>query len=191
MSINPLRAALLRPSTSIFIPRTPNFRSFRNPTRRWTSTSTSTSSSSTSSSHNAQHSHAHGHGHNHSHPNPSPKTGKKPSPHLVWYREIVPAMIPIFLISTTLFLSLSLVRTHLSHSKSLAESNVKIAELEAQLTQMRVEQKKQLLREKRERERILPLVVERVLQRVGVVGGEEEEGSEEGQEEIKELPRLL
>ncbi|WVN86545.1 uncharacterized protein L203_101712 [Cryptococcus depauperatus CBS 7841] len=100
---------------------------------------------------------------------------KKPSPHASWYREIVPAMLPIFVISTTIFLSLSLLRTHLSHSKSLAESEQRIAELESELQRARIEQKRQMLREKKERERILPMVVERVLQRVGVVGGEEQE----------------
>lgn len=40
---------------------------------------------------------------------------------------------------------------------------------------MRTEQRRARVREKRERERILPIVVERVLQRVGVVRGEEGE----------------
>ncbi|ADV19307.1 hypothetical protein I315_03133 [Cryptococcus gattii Ru294] len=111
-------------------------------------------------------------------------SGKKPNRHADWYREIVPAMIPIFVISTTIFLSLSLLRTYLSHSKSLAESETHIALLETQLAQLRLEQKKMRIREKRERERMLPLVVERVLQRVGVVGEDEEEKEEE-------QPRLL
>ena len=84
-------------------------------------------------------------------------------------------MIPIILISTTLFLSLSLARTHLSHSLSLAQSAEEIAQLEDQLNRMRTEQRRARVREKRERERILPIVVERVLQRVGVVRGEEGE----------------
>ncbi|WVQ78599.1 hypothetical protein IAT38_000685 [Cryptococcus sp. DSM 104549] len=122
-----------------------------------------------------------------SHPRGSgSSSSKKPSAHAVWYREIVPAMLPIFVISTTLFLSLSLARTYLSHSRSLTESEERIAQLEAQLTKLRLEQKRAAIREKRERERILPLVVERVLQRVGVVGGEEEE-----EEKQEEQPRLL
>ncbi|OWZ56779.1 hypothetical protein C356_01481 [Cryptococcus neoformans c45] len=111
-------------------------------------------------------------------------SGKKPNRHADWYREIVPAMVPIFVISTTIFLSLSLLRTYLSHSKSLAESEAHIALLETQLAQLRLEQKKMRIREKRERERMLPLVVERVLQRVGVVGEDEVEKEEE-------QPRLL
>ncbi|WVF71866.1 hypothetical protein IAT40_006676 [Kwoniella sp. CBS 6097] len=152
-----------------------------------------TSHPSTTASH--AHGHQHGHGAQHAPPRSGSGSGKKRSPHMVWYREIVPAMVPIFLISTTLFLSLSLIRTHLSHSKSLSESTNKIEELEAQLAQLRLEQRRARVREKKERERILPLVVERVLQRVGVVGGEEEgdQADEEDDyvEEQKELPRLL
>ena len=44
---------------------------------------------------------------------------------------------------------------------------------------MRREQRRAKLREKRERERILPIVVERVLQRVGAMRGDEEEKAEE------------
>ncbi|ODN73604.1 hypothetical protein L198_08292 [Cryptococcus wingfieldii CBS 7118] len=95
--------------------------------------------------------------------------------HANWYREIVPAMLPIFVLSTTLFLSLSLLRTYLSHAYSLAQSETRISELEGELEELRREQRRQRWREKRERERMLPMVVERVLQRVGVVGGEEEE----------------
>ncbi len=167
---------------------------------------------------------------------------KKPSPHLVWYREIVPgelgctrpqlrtsadnlllasidsfdlftfispalclfanpsisfppyfnpaktrrsgsalppaAMIPILLISTTLFLSLSLARTHLSHALSLSQSADRIAQLEDQLTRLRREQRRERLREKRERERILPIVVQKVMQRVGAMREEKEEEEE-------------
>ncbi|KAK6903280.1 hypothetical protein I203_108545 [Kwoniella mangroviensis CBS 8507] len=183
MSLNPLRASLFRPTTSMPISRIPQSISrISNRSIHYTfprSTSNTTTSSTTH--------HAHVNQHAHQHASQAPRNGKKPSPHMVWYRDIVPAMIPIFLISTTLFLSLSLIRTHLSHSKSLSESNSKIQELESQLSQLRLEQKRQRVREKRERERILPLVVERVLQRVGVVGGEEDEEVEE----VKELPRLL
>ncbi|WWC69132.1 uncharacterized protein I206_103068 [Kwoniella pini CBS 10737] len=193
MSFNPLRLriSLQRPTQSIKIIKSPfQLRSFRNSSRNSTSTHTSTTSHSN-------------HTHNHQHINsqsttttipPPNKNGKKTSPHLVWYREIVPAMIPIFLISTTLFLSLSLIRLHLSHSKLLIESNEKIQELEIKLTKLKFEQKKQILREKKERERILPLIVERVLQRVGVVNVEEEEKEEgiyEKNEIQNELPRLL
>ena len=85
-------------------------------------------------------------------------------------------MIPIILLSSTIFLSLTLVRVHLSHDLTLTESQTRIQELETELARLRREQRRQKVREQRERERILPLVVERVLQKVGVVReGEEEE----------------
>lgn len=92
-------------------------------------------------------------------------------------------MIPILLISTTVFLSLSLVRTHLSHSLSLQQSSERIALLEEELLQLRRDQRRQIARERRERERILPMVVERVLQRVGVRGEDLEEEEEDKEEE--------
>jgi len=87
-------------------------------------------------------------------------------------------MIPILLISTTLFLSLSLARTHLSHALSLSQSADRIAQLEDQLTRLRREQRRERLREKRERERILPIVVQKVMQRVGAMREEKEEEEE-------------
>lgn len=90
------------------------------------------------------------------------------------------AMIPIILLSTTLFLSLSLARTHLSHTLSLAQSTERIAQLEDQLSRMRLDQRRARVKEKRERERILPIVVERVLMRVGAMSkGVDREGEEE------------
>lgn len=95
-------------------------------------------------------------------------------------------MIPILLLSSTIFLSLTLLRTHLSHSLALSESSARIAELEAQLDSLRKRQARQRERDRRERERILPLVVERVLQKVGAMAEEEED---EG--EVEELPLLV
>lgn len=94
------------------------------------------------------------------------------------------AMIPILLLSTTIFLSLTLLRTHLSHNLTLSESATKITELETQLARMRQQQRRARERERKERERILPIVVERVLQKVGAM-------SEELQEEEEAEPRLL
>ncbi|WWC89705.1 uncharacterized protein L201_004630 [Kwoniella dendrophila CBS 6074] len=201
MSLNPLRN-LLRPTTrSIVFPRNSN-RSVHYSHPRSSPTSSTTGTGPSSSTTHTSHSHTQ-HGHQHSHSNgssssSSTRNGKKPSPHLVWYREIVPAMIPIFLISTTLFLGLSLIRTHLSHSKLLGESQKQIEELELKLKLIKFEQKKQILREKKERERILPLIVEKVLQRVGVVGNEDGDDddllefvNQQEQEKQKELPRLL
>lgn len=88
-------------------------------------------------------------------------------------------MIPIFVLSTAIFLALSLIRTHLSHNKSLEESRERIDFLETQLAKAKLELKRRQERERRERERMLPLVVERVLQRVGAMEVEEEPVEEE------------
>jgi hypothetical protein len=94
-------------------------------------------------------------------------------------------MIPILLLSTTIFLSLSLLRTHLSHARSLEESSARINELEVELDRLRRQQRRVIEKERRERERILPIVVEKVLQRVGAMQGSEEE------EELKEAQLLV
>lgn len=77
--------------------------------------------------------------------------------------------------ATAIFLALSLLRTHLSHNRSLAESDERILVLEAQLARLRGEAKRRQAREQKERERILPLVVQSVLQRVGALRPEAEE----------------
>ena len=88
-------------------------------------------------------------------------------------------MLPIIFLSSTIFLTLTLVRTHLSHSLVLEESSAKIEQLELQLAQLRREQRIHREREKRERERMLPLVVGRVLQKVGVIGEDVEAEEDE------------
>lgn len=87
-------------------------------------------------------------------------------------------MVPILLLSTTLFLGLSLLRTHLSHNLSLTESNTRIAELEAELDRLRRDRHRLRERERKERERIVPIVVGRVLQRVGAMKKDQEEEEE-------------
>lgn len=82
--------------------------------------------------------------------------------------------MPIFLLATAIFLSLALLRTHLSNNRALVESGERIQQLESQLARLRAEAKRRQERERRERERILPIVVERVLQRVGAMNPEEE-----------------
>ena len=94
-------------------------------------------------------------------------------------------MIPILLLSTTLFLLLSLLRTHLSHERQLSDASVHISALEKELFSLRREAraaKRRAERERRERERILPLVVERVLQRVGAKAGDEEGYEADGED---------
>ncbi|KAI9637830.1 uncharacterized protein MKK02DRAFT_42203 [Dioszegia hungarica] len=109
--------------------------------------------------------------------------GKKKSAHIVWYREIVPAMVPILLLSTTLFLLLALSRTHLSSERTLSDSQSQIAALERQLHDLRQDAKRRLEKERKERERMLPLVVERVLTKVGAMRGGVEEDEEREREE--------
>ena len=89
------------------------------------------------------------------------------------------AMIPPLLLSLTIFLSLSLLRLHLSHQLSLSEQQTQIAHLERELERLRREAIRRSEREKRERERMLPVVVGKVLQRVGVLRDDIEEVEEE------------
>ena len=85
-------------------------------------------------------------------------------------------MLPVIFIASTVFLSLTLIRVHLSHTLLIEENATKIQELESQLARARKEQRIARERERRARERILPMVVERVLQKVGVrAEGEDEE----------------
>jgi len=97
-------------------------------------------------------------------------------------------MIPPLLLSLTIFLSLSLLRLHLSHQLSLSEQAAQIELLEQELERLRTQAIRRGEREKRERERMLPVVVGKVLQRVGVLNREREEDEEE---ELREEERML
>ncbi|EIW66353.1 hypothetical protein TREMEDRAFT_65631 [Tremella mesenterica DSM 1558] len=92
--------------------------------------------------------------------------GKRKNGHLVWYREIVPAMLPVLLLASTIFLSLSLFQAHLSSQKSSRETSEIISILEAQIEKLRVERKERREKERKERERVIPFIVERVLNKV-------------------------
>jgi len=92
-------------------------------------------------------------------------------------------MIPPLLLSLTIFLSLSLLRLHLSHQLSLSEQHAQIELLEAELERLRNQAVRRGEREKRERERMLPVVVGKVLQRVGVLNRERDDEEEEVEEE--------
>lgn len=78
-------------------------------------------------------------------------------------------MVPVVLISTTVFLALQLLQTHLSHSLSLSESSERIEHLESQLASLVKEQRRE---RKRMQERWLPEVVDRVLEKVGAKADE-------------------
>lgn len=88
-------------------------------------------------------------------------------------------MIPPLLLSLTIFLSLSLFRLHLSHQLSISEQQTQIDMLEQELDRLRNQAIRRADREKRERERMLPVVVGKVLQRVGVLNREMDEDEEE------------
>ncbi|KAJ9094262.1 hypothetical protein QFC21_006088 [Naganishia friedmannii] len=65
---------------------------------------------------------------------PQEPTKKIPaSRHMVWYREIVPGI----------FFTLTLLQTHLSHSRSLSDSSARITRLEEQLADLREKHSRQ------------------------------------------------
>lgn len=96
-------------------------------------------------------------------------------------------MISPLLISLTIFLSLSLLRLHLSHQLSLSEQQAQIKLLEQELERLRRDGVRRSERERRERERLLPVVVGKVLQRVGVIAGEDEDEVQEPEGELRLL----
>jgi len=58
---------------------------------------------------------------------------KQPSKHLTFYREIVPAMIPIFVLGSAIYVSLHLARNYLSHEKYVQDAEAEIAHLRQQV----------------------------------------------------------
>ncbi|KAL0949627.1 hypothetical protein HGRIS_009672 [Hohenbuehelia grisea] len=66
-------------------------------------------------------------------PPPPPTKGKTPSPHAQWYADIVPAMVPIALIGSAIYLALQLAQVTLSQEKFVDEAEVRIAALEAEI----------------------------------------------------------
>jgi len=59
--------------------------------------------------------------------------GSVKSRHAQWYSDIVPGMIPIALIGSTVYVALQLVRTNLSHERYLEEARAKVKALEERL----------------------------------------------------------
>ncbi|KAJ9113031.1 hypothetical protein QFC22_006127 [Naganishia vaughanmartiniae] len=88
-----------------------------------------------------------------------------PSRHMVWYREIVPATVPVIILGTgkrlppsqpthtvqiltttfsqACFFTLTLLQTHLSHSRSLSDSSARITRLEEELADLREKHSRQ------------------------------------------------
>ncbi|KAG7566889.1 hypothetical protein FFLO_01390 [Filobasidium floriforme] len=70
--------------------------------------------------------------------------GKKaPSKHIVWYREMLIAMMPVIGIGTAIFFALQLIQTHLSHSRSLHDAQIRITHLESELAHLQTIQRRQ------------------------------------------------
>ncbi|ESK97586.1 hypothetical protein Moror_17586 [Moniliophthora roreri MCA 2997] len=63
----------------------------------------------------------------------SADTEKPRSAHAQWYTDIVPAMIPIFLLGSAVYLGLQLAQTRLSHEKYIHEAKQRVDHLEAQI----------------------------------------------------------
>ena len=57
--------------------------------------------------------------------------------------QIVPATFPVILLGTGIFFTLTLLQTHLSHSRSLEDSAARITALEDELRELRESQKRQ------------------------------------------------
>ncbi|RDB22612.1 hypothetical protein Hypma_010378 [Hypsizygus marmoreus] len=60
-------------------------------------------------------------------------TQKPRSGHAQWYSDIVPAMIPIFLLGSAIYLGLQLTQLKLSHEKFMEEAKERVRELEAEI----------------------------------------------------------
>ncbi|KAJ4472315.1 hypothetical protein J3R30DRAFT_3524495 [Lentinula aciculospora] len=60
-------------------------------------------------------------------------TEKPKSPHAQWYSDVLPAMVPIFLLGSAVYLGLQLAQTRLSHQKYMTEARERVDILEAQI----------------------------------------------------------
>ncbi|KAF9469054.1 hypothetical protein BDZ94DRAFT_1245259 [Collybia nuda] len=55
------------------------------------------------------------------------------SAHAQWYADVVPAMIPIFLLGSAVYLGLQLTQVKLSHEKHMEEAMARVKVLEAEV----------------------------------------------------------
>ncbi|KAJ3811804.1 hypothetical protein F5876DRAFT_38817 [Lentinula aff. lateritia] len=60
-------------------------------------------------------------------------TQKPKSPHAQWYSDVLPAMIPIFLLGSAVYLGLQLAQTRLSHERYMIEARERVETLESQI----------------------------------------------------------
>jgi len=75
------------------------------------------------------------------------KSGKEKSAHTLFYRDTLPAMIPVALLGSAVYLGLKLLQMQLATEKALDEADAKIAVLE-----LRVEE---LIQQRDERNRVV------------------------------------
>ncbi|KAL5488150.1 hypothetical protein ACEPAI_6258 [Sanghuangporus weigelae] len=71
---------------------------------------------------------------------PSGKKDSARSAHAQWYTDVVPAMIPIALLGSAVYIGLQLVQTKLATEKYLDEANSRIAQLEEEIRRLQSEQ---------------------------------------------------
>ncbi|PAV20719.1 hypothetical protein PNOK_0334600 [Pyrrhoderma noxium] len=65
------------------------------------------------------------------------------SAHAQWYADIVPAMIPVALLGSAVYLGLKLIQTNLSTEKYLDEANARIKQLEKEVAELLAAQQAQ------------------------------------------------
>ncbi|KIK65435.1 hypothetical protein GYMLUDRAFT_38895 [Collybiopsis luxurians FD-317 M1] len=63
----------------------------------------------------------------------SSRLEKQKSPHAQWYSDVAPAMVPIFLLGSAVYLGLQLAQMRLSHEKYMVEAAERVEILEAQV----------------------------------------------------------
>ncbi|KAF8631238.1 hypothetical protein AX15_002567 [Amanita polypyramis BW_CC] len=59
--------------------------------------------------------------------------GEQKSRHALWYSDTLPAMMPIFLLGSAVYLGLQLTHLQISHEKYLEEANKHIKQLESEI----------------------------------------------------------
>ncbi|KAI0003000.1 hypothetical protein BJV74DRAFT_764888 [Russula compacta] len=58
---------------------------------------------------------------------------RRPSRHAQFYSDLVPAMIPVALLGSAVYMGLQLLQTYLSHEKYLDETQARVEQLEREI----------------------------------------------------------
>jgi len=61
--------------------------------------------------------------------------------HAQWYADTVPAMIPVALLGSVIYLSLQLAQSHLAHEKYLDVATARVLELEAEVDALQIKRR--------------------------------------------------